>query len=253
MADTTQTSGFVTLLITVLPWVTGGLAGALLTYVLKVRSERRQQKIVSINITDIDLSFSDKKTADILPIDSLKISFENQTFSYLRLYAIVMVNIGYRAVEGIKLAISFPDSTTKIKTIISSEPLSIPYTLENSINDNELIYSISRLEIKDKMNFSFLLDSQESNKIVCLPRGVDDVEFRIRSDELPEQTKEIKRSYKLVFNALLLITLLSLVISFVLGFNIDQNSQYRSTFELSLTVFKVGTGAIFGLLAGKIL
>jgi hypothetical protein len=252
-----QASSTISTLVTLAPIVTGGLAGALLTYILKVWSEKRQRKIISIKITDLRLTLPSNEAADLLPTDSLKITFEDQVFKHLRLYTAFVKNIGNRGVEGMKLAVSFPKETTLIRTMISSEPLSINCTLENQTQTTslELVHSFGRLEVGDRIRLSFLIDTLRSKEIVCLPRGVDDVEFQIDKDEYLERSRDITvaPAFKLIFLTTIILTLLSFTIAVVIAIAAPQTPEYSGLMETLSTTWKLGFGTILGLLAGKVL
>lgn len=65
---------------------------------------------------------------------------------------------------------------------------------------------------------------------------------------------EVGRNFKLVFLAVLFLSVLSLGISVALAvFVKDPGEPVKNLIETCSTVFKLGCGAVFGLLGGKAL
>src|SRR5207245_2941916 len=102
------------------PLLTGGLAGALLTYFLKARSEKRQKKIVNITISNISLSLPNIRSRSVVTSNLLRVSFEGKEFDNLSMYSARLQNVGSRGVEGMKFVIQFPGGTTILRPIVSS-------------------------------------------------------------------------------------------------------------------------------------
>jgi len=60
-------------------------------------------------------------------------------------------------------------------------------------------------------------------------------------------------SFTLVFAAVLAITILSLIVSFFTAWSLPNTSAASALNEATLSVFKLGCGAIIGLLGGRAL
>lgn len=259
MPELGQTPPLIQTLTTIAPYFTGGLAGAFLTYILKTWDEKRKRRIISLNITDLSLSLPNVGSVGVLPFRHLKVSFEGQEFDHLRLYTVLVYNTGFRGVEGLKLAFSFPEDITVIRSVISSEPLSIPCTVDTTVQNEskETVYSLGRLEKGDRIRLAFLVDTRTTLEIKCLPRGVDDVEFITSKDEFRSadelyRTVILTPAFKMIFLATLFFTTLSLVISILITIvNPSPSPELAQLLQTATTTWKIGFGATVGLMGAK--
>lgn len=62
---------------------------------------------------------------------------------------------------------------------------------------------------------------------------------------------EIGRSYKMIFFSALGLTILSFIVAFYLSSFKELNSQQKDLFDTCSTTWKMGFGAIIGLIGGK--
>ena len=87
-----------------MPWFTGGLAGAVLTLVVKTISERRRQKRISLDVERMRYTLPPlAESAD--PVHhELKVAYNGITYEHLFSYGTVAKNIGYGSVNPYALA-----------------------------------------------------------------------------------------------------------------------------------------------------
>jgi len=163
------------------PWITGGLAGAILTLIAKLWSERRRRRIINLDIHKQLFSLPEAGSQASMPSEELTVSYKHNVYKNLALYAVKLDNIGYRGVDGLELVFSFPRDTLVVDHFLTTSPTLISHTEEQRVSNQlpERIYRFNRIEPDDNVTISFLLTCQEIEKIHCLPRGTDEVEYFI--------------------------------------------------------------------------
>lgn len=74
-----------------------------------------------------------------------------------------------------------------------------------------------------------------------------------KETEIPIEYRSIKPAFKLVFLTVLGLVLLFFITSVVLSYKPDLTEGGKSVMDTSLTLAKVGSGFVFGLLGGKVI
>jgi hypothetical protein len=80
---------------TIGPWLTGGLAGAVLTYTLNQRNARRKQPRLLVRTNQVDYSIS----SDDASLKALRVSYEGHVFEKLVLFELDVENVSSRSVK----------------------------------------------------------------------------------------------------------------------------------------------------------
>ena len=79
----------------VAPWLTGGLAGAVLTYTLNQRSARKKQPRLLVRTNRVDYSIS----SDDAALKTLRVSYAGKVFERLLLFEMEVENVSSRSVK----------------------------------------------------------------------------------------------------------------------------------------------------------
>lgn len=192
MIQAEQPSQLIEALKMIAPWVTGGLAGATLTLIVKIYAERRRRKIVSINITKQQFALPPIATQSHLPSEDLTVSYKNQHYKNLSLYTTKIENVGYGGVNNQKLIFVLPRRASLVDQFLTITPASLKYQEEDNTTEEKLekVYSFDRVEKGDNIVISFLLDYDNLDQVQCLPRGIDDVEYIIGNQEYQNEVEQ---------------------------------------------------------------
>jgi len=207
--EATDNPTWISIALSVFPYFTGGLAGAILTNAIKAGVEKRRQKKISLDTADIFLSLPQVPTPN-QPIQDLKVSLQGQEYENPRHFSATVKNIGRVAVDGLKLVFVLPVEATIIKSGVSTTPVAISHELRaEEINaSKELEYSFEQLERNDTLHVSFLLDSDNRDEIVCISRGVE--QLNIISDGSTE-THAKTSSFRILLNMVNYIFMFSIL------------------------------------------
>jgi hypothetical protein len=207
MQQSIEASPLIDFLKTVAPWITGGLAGAILTLATKYWSERSRRRIINVDIRKQRFSLPDLISQDVYSPDELTVSYKDKKYDHLSIYTVLLKNIGYSGVNGLELVVSFPTRTLLVDSFLTTSPTSIFHQEEDRFSDQkpEKVFKFDRIERDDNITISFLLNCDELDKIQCLPRGIDDVEYFI--GEKGYQTEIQQTAYKLLIYLAVFISL----------------------------------------------
>jgi hypothetical protein len=254
MNESKHTFDLINLLMIIVPFLSGGFAGAVFTYLIKKRTEKKNRKILSVQITDIPLSIPDLSNDNNLPIDKLKLSLDGNTYDNIRAYNMIVKNVGFQSIEGLKLVFKSRDKVSLIKDLILTEPLSIECN-QNILNDNdgtEIYYSIGRLEREDKVKIALLLNSTPQNELKCITRGVDDIDILTATNELLiNRTIELSRNYKIIVIStviLMILILISMTLLFLFTEPSDKKTYFIGQFN---GIIKLIGGFLIGIAISK--
>jgi hypothetical protein len=161
----------------VAPWLTGGLAGAILTLIARRREESRKRKLLSIesNITKYALPGTGSK--NIFRPEDLSISYKGKKYDHLALYDCKIKNIGSSGIDKQQLIFTIPIDANVLGKDIVCSPIEIEFkeNLKEFSSKKEYCVAFGRLENGDNVSISIILDSKNVESIKCHPRGVDDV------------------------------------------------------------------------------
>lgn len=180
---------------TIAPYVTGGLAGAIFTQIIRLWTDRSRRKIVRFSIGKQKFSLPENISETFIDSDSLTVSYKNQGYSHLALYSARIENIGFGAVEGQKVVFIFPHKTTLVEEGCTCSVPTIMYKTEDYPIETRITkdYTFTRIEKSDSATISFLIDCEFLDEIQCLPRGTDNVDYLIGDNE---PKSEIERSVR---------------------------------------------------------
>jgi hypothetical protein len=190
--------------------LTGGLGGAILTYYLKVRSEKRQRKIVSITTTEVNLSSLISSEGSAFSSHPFRFSLEGQEYDNLLIYDVTIKNIGYGGVEGLKLIVSFPETAEFLKCSYVSNPVFIEH--RDSVNTigglKQFTYELGRIAKDDAPKFGFLFNTTEAGLVKFNARGPDGIEFLFNTQPDPAQELKIVKKVSYITLAFIGITMI---------------------------------------------
>jgi len=180
------------------PFLTGGLAGAILTLLTKFYSERRRRKLIRLDVSKQKYSLPEDFSQERWPSEDLSVSYKGQEYSHLGLYSVRMENYGHGGITGQKLVFVFPKQTSILKEFKIVSVPTIKFVEEDGQTEEATTktYSFERIEANDSVALCFLVDCEAIDQIKCLPRGVDDVGYIIESDQ--SKTEIEQTTYKLL-------------------------------------------------------
>ncbi len=155
-----------------MPWFTGGVAGAILTFVLNRRLDRRRQARLSLNIADIDYSLPSHQST----FQGLKVSYKDQPHDALRYYQFRVDNISQKTVANAPFVFLLPEQAIILDQAIESGPLSLDVTSSKEPREpNGYRYEAREVKPGDFFQISLLLSSVSPAKWFF--RGNDDIDI----------------------------------------------------------------------------
>lgn len=207
MPDLSSIDAWFSTLKTIMPWVSGGLAGAILTLSVKMWSERRRKKILQIETELRRFSLDSETTDDVASKQGLKVSYSGHDYNHLLLYSFKLKNTGYGAIADQKIVFLFSPETNVLKERVQVSPLSIPFTtnIVKTENGEEKHFDFNPISNDAEITITFLVDSASSEAIKIFPRGSDDIEYSI--DDRASQNL-FESDIKKLFNYLVFYVLL---------------------------------------------
>ncbi len=154
----------------IMPWLTGGLAGAVVGYMLNRRLAKKSQPalIVKTSIVNYTLPKHQKAFTD------LKVSYNGRTYDQLSYQEINIENISERAVDTAPFIISFPEKAQILDENIVCEPIK-HNVIHNQIDleSNQHRYIFEDLHPGDSCKIQLMVQSGSS--LSWLFRGSDSI------------------------------------------------------------------------------
>jgi hypothetical protein len=151
------------------PWLTGGLAGAILTYLLNLRIARRKQARVLLTMERIDYSIGDEQFKD------LRVSYEGAEYEKLLIARMDVENISARTVAKSPLLLLFDEGTDVIEHNASTRPINRETIwVKQEGHESAYVWDAGELRPGDSAQLLVLLSPTTS--INWLWRGNDDIE-----------------------------------------------------------------------------
>ena len=161
----------------VLPWLTGGLAGAILTYILNRKIQNKNRPELTIESTNIQYELDD---TNILS-EKLFVSYGSGKYENLACLKYVISNTGNITIDN---AIFFIELDSEAEIVANSKktlPLKNKVIFEK--NEDSNIYSWITKEFKpgDISSINILINNKKYFKIYW--RGIDNVRIIDKSDK----------------------------------------------------------------------
>ena len=155
----------------VAPWLTGGLAGAILTYFLNQRTARRKQPRLILSILRVDYSIPSKDEQ----LNDLQVSYGGKSYENLLLYQVDIENVSGRTIGNSPILFALSRSSSIIDKSTIVKPLNRE-TLWKPQDGQEgaYIWDASELKPGDSARLRLLIAPQ--TEIQWSWRGDDDVE-----------------------------------------------------------------------------
>jgi hypothetical protein len=180
------------------PLVTGGLAGAFLTYFLNQRSARRKQAKLLVTTQRVDYSIAARDQQ----LKDLRVSFRGQGFDNLLLYQVAIENVSNKTVPNSVLLIQFNKETSIIDRSIVTRPIARDTGFKHQTSsDNAYLWEVGELKPRDSASLKLLL--APTTPIEWGWRGDDDVEVTSYGREAPQAVERELRN--LIFWAALFL------------------------------------------------
>jgi hypothetical protein len=153
------------------PWLTGGLAGAILTYLLNQRIARRRQARILVTTERVDYSVAAKDEQ----LRELRVSYRGNEFENLLLFQITLENVSSRTVQRSPLLFLFEKETTIVDRSSLVRPINrdIPWIPQEG-HESAYTWDAGGLKPGDSARLRILLSS--TSPVNWLWRGDDDVE-----------------------------------------------------------------------------
>lgn len=162
----------------IMPWVTGGLAGAILTYLLNRRLAKKSQKRLLVKTTLINYSLPSHNEA----FKSLKVWYAGTNYDELVYFEFSVKNISQKVVASAPFILSLPKECSIIDKTTESTPVPISIDLdEKTLGSNMIQCTFGEMHFADTGKVGLLLSG--ITPVEWHFRGNDDVE--IESEDLP--------------------------------------------------------------------
>lgn len=145
------------------------------TWLIKNRIEKKKRKRLQIeSITNkLEIPNIEKHQNN----DLLNIAYKQKTYKNLCYYSVNLNNTGEKVIENQNLLFCFPDDTIIVENVHKTSNSLINIETNETQNKNEIHVIINRLETNDNVLFSFLINTNEPEKIKYIPRGVDSIDY----------------------------------------------------------------------------
>lgn len=198
MSPTELASGTLDVLKVIAPWLTGGLAGAVLTLLVKRREAKRERRVLAIDTHLTRYALPKLESQEAFRQEDLRIAYRGKQYTHLSLLECSGRNSGPTGIEGQKILFVLPEGITVVEKAVSFAPAHVEYTEEvrETQGGKEYELTISRLEPGDRALISLLLDGPNVDAVQCLPRGVDNVAYTV--GQLEAQTDLEADIYKIL-------------------------------------------------------
>jgi hypothetical protein len=155
----------------VAPWLTGGLAGAILTYLLNQRVIRRRQAKILITIERVDYSLAARDEQ----LKELRVSYRGNEFDNLLLFQFLVKNISTKSVSCSPFLFQFKKDAAIVDLVTVTHPLRREVAMvRQQGHDNAYIWDTGELKPQDSARLSMLL--APTTHVDWDWRGEDDVE-----------------------------------------------------------------------------
>jgi len=145
---------FLDTLKTILPWLTGGLAGVTLTYILNRRLAKNIRPRLSVTISSVNYTLPKLQEA----FKKLKVSYGNISYDRLSYHEIKIRNVSQRLVDSAPFIIVLPTSAEIVSDEISSEPLKLHISHDqNGLEQHQHRYILNEFHPGDSSKIRLLV------------------------------------------------------------------------------------------------
>jgi hypothetical protein len=156
--------------IVVAPWLTGGLAGAVLTYALNQRAARKKQPGVIVRTRQVDYSLQARDTG----LKELRVSYDGEGFDNLLLFQVDIENISTKTVGNVPILITMSDKSRVVDKATLVRPLNRPPKWEaQSENPGAFVWDPGECKPGDSAQLRILIAASEYVRWEF--RGSDDI------------------------------------------------------------------------------
>jgi hypothetical protein len=156
---------------TVMPWLTGGLAGAALTYLLNQRSARNKRARLLLTTERVDYSLAARDEG----FTDLRVSYEGREFDNLLLFQITAENISGKTIHKCPLLLLFAKPTEIVDQSSFTHPLKREVALVPQLG-HELAYLWDPGELQPSDSARLRLLLAPTTAIKASWRGDDDID-----------------------------------------------------------------------------
>lgn len=185
MIDQNALENLVTMITAITPWITGGLAGAILTLVAKIWADRRKKKTLQIVAKSKRFTLDSDEKDELASKQGLKVSYLGNEYNDLLWYSTEIRNIGYGNINNQKIIFLLSSDTHILKEEIHIHPLAVSHSVNDAKTENgvEKCYEFPNISGDDVISISFLINSPSIEAIRLFPRGNDETEYSMNSGE----------------------------------------------------------------------
>ena len=164
------------------------IVSAVLTYWFRLRLEKRRRKQATLQN-----SLKSYRIGDDSDDKNLEVSYQGKSYSNLCQYQTEFTNTGSIAIENQQLLFRFPRDTKIVEDSKKFSTNTIGSSADEVTGESELeiVHTLNRLEPGDSASFSFLLDTSQSNRIECLPRGVDEIDYSTTANAAASEAQKL--------------------------------------------------------------
>lgn len=173
---------------TAAPWLTGGLAGAVLTYTLNQRSARRKQPRLVVQTEKVDYSIATRDEA----LKSLRVFYEGEAFESLALFQFSIENSSDRTAKTSPFLFVLSEDTQIVNRSSLVQPVARELMWQSQTNQpGAYMWDAGELKPGDSARLRLLLSP--SANIQWYWRGDDDIEIAsFGADSTQEFERELR-------------------------------------------------------------
>jgi len=162
---------------------------ATVTFLVKTRSEKKKRKQLSLRH-----ELKQYRVEAAGEHDPLTVSYKGKPYEHLCQFSVVVENTGSPGIDSQQLLFRFPVGVKVLDVYEHFSTQTISTEIDELQDDNRIehLRTINRLEPGDVVSFTYMLDTDRTEEIVCEPRGVDDIDYAYTgTEEVPDTRKLI--------------------------------------------------------------
>lgn len=161
----------------IVPWASGGLAGALLTQATNYLVSKRLKKKILLAQQTLRFYSVASDLFNKFEDEDIFVRFKDHDYKSLSRYNARIDNIGTESISDVEFVFIIPKDVTIVEKLSKTMPVTFDYKEieKNTDNTFELSYCIPSLHKEESFQLSLFLDGMLHEDVYCVARNVDKV------------------------------------------------------------------------------
>ena len=213
----------------VMPWLTGGAAGATLTYLLNQRLARRKQARLQLTTERVDYSLASRDEQ----LKGLRVSYRGNEFDNLLLYQFRIENVSARTIPRTPFLLRLAQGTSVVDQRSLTYPLARDTVfMQQTGHECAYLWDAGELKPRDSAELKLLL--AHTTKVDWGWRGDDEVEVTGYGRESPQTVERELRDVLVWISLFVILGGFPLISGFAQGLLLLFSIPYIVSFCLRL-------------------